>query len=74
MATDLEITNSILTNKNARPPLNDNFYFLNPDELAFFQSQTNISDEDELKAHILAVQARAYEVALYIPIYEITKT
>ncbi|KNZ75147.1 hypothetical protein J132_04632 [Termitomyces sp. J132] len=46
-------------------PLDPTLYALDADELAFFQDQTGISDEQELKQHIVAVQEKAYEVFNY---------
>ncbi|KAG6908904.1 hypothetical protein DXG01_002884 [Tephrocybe rancida] len=44
-------------------PLDDSFYTMeDSDELTFFKQQTGIQDESDLKEHILAVQAKAYEV------------
>ncbi|KAG1760761.1 hypothetical protein EDD22DRAFT_899655 [Suillus occidentalis] len=50
-------------------PLDPNLYGLDPDALEFFQQQTGITEEDDLKRHILAVQAKAFEVAPYPCIY-----
>ena len=38
---------------------------LTEDDLAFFKVQTRIDDDDELKNHIFAVQAKAYGVFPY---------
>jgi hypothetical protein len=38
-------------------------YSPSPDELAFFTSQTGITDQYALKDHIFAVQAKALKVA-----------
>jgi hypothetical protein len=38
---------------------------LDADELAFFKAQTKIQDDDELKSHITAVQAKAYKFYPY---------
>ena len=38
---------------------------LTEDELAFFKAQTKIDDEDELKNHISAVRAKAYNIYPY---------
>lgn len=65
MATDIEKVAAIYANKDTKPPIDESLYSLDPDEYAFFKSQTGISNEDELKAHILAVQARAYEVCVH---------
>ncbi|KJA22934.1 hypothetical protein HYPSUDRAFT_40436 [Hypholoma sublateritium FD-334 SS-4] len=48
-----------------RPPLNPDLYNLQQDELAFFQKLTGITDETELKSHIIYVQAKAYEIYGY---------
>ncbi|KZV91233.1 hypothetical protein EXIGLDRAFT_676304 [Exidia glandulosa HHB12029] len=46
-------------------PLDPSLYAPAPDELAFYKGQTRITDEDELKAHVLKVQRDAYEVWPY---------
>ena len=38
---------------------------LTDEERSFFKQQTGIQDDDELKAHILQVQAEAYKVCNY---------
>ncbi|KAJ7477715.1 hypothetical protein FB451DRAFT_1338814 [Mycena latifolia] len=43
----------------------DEFYVLHPEELSFLKSETGIHDDDELKAHILAIQKEALEVYPY---------
>lgn len=43
-------------------PLDERFYDLTDEDRAFFKQQTGIQDDDELKAHILQVQAEAYKV------------
>ena len=43
-------------------PLDPNLYKLEEDEAAFFKQATGIPDDEELKQHILRVQAEAYEV------------
>ncbi|KAF9466489.1 hypothetical protein BDZ94DRAFT_170819 [Collybia nuda] len=48
-----------------RLPLDECFYSLKGGELAFFQEQTGIKDEGELKKHIIAVQEKAYEIHGY---------
>lgn len=45
-------------------PLDERFYSLSGKELAFFKAHTGIDDDEELKRHIMAVQAKAYEVGL----------
>ena len=46
-------------------PATDTTLSLNEDELAFFKAQTKIDDEEELKNHISAVQAKAYSIYPY---------
>ena len=43
-------------------PLDDTLLELNPEEEAFFKSQTRIQDTDELRKHIVRVQKDAYKV------------
>jgi len=43
----------------------DNMYYLSEQELAFFQSQTGIKDEEELKHHVMSVRAEALTVMPY---------
>ncbi len=45
-------------------PLDESLYKLDDEELAFVKAHSGIEDEEELKKHILAVQAEAYEVSL----------
>lgn len=52
----------ISTIRALRLPLDDRFYSLDGDQLAFFRLHTGIEDEGELKKHILEVQAKAYNV------------
>ena len=51
------------------PPPNglgtEDTFSLTKDELAFFKAQTGIDDEEELKNHIFAIQAKAYSVFPY---------
>jgi hypothetical protein len=44
------------------PALDERLYDLTDEERSFFKHQTGIQDDDELKAHILQVQAEAYKV------------
>ena len=48
------------------PPLDERLYRL---DRAFFKQQTGIKDNDELKTHLLSVQAEAYEVTLFFLLY-----
>ena len=44
------------------PPLDPSFYNLDEEESSFLKTQTGIKDDQELKRHILEVQAEAYAV------------
>lgn len=43
-------------------PFNEELYSLKGEELEFMKKQTDITDEDELKKHVIAVTKEAYEV------------
>ncbi|KIJ16042.1 hypothetical protein PAXINDRAFT_99023 [Paxillus involutus ATCC 200175] len=47
------------------PTLQKQYYRITPEQTEFFKQQTGITDDDELKQHILAVQTEAYKVAPY---------
>ncbi|KAG1747262.1 uncharacterized protein EDB91DRAFT_1235983 [Suillus paluster] len=47
------------------PAVDTNLYSLSSEEAAFFKAQTGIDDDEDLKRHILEVQAKAYELATY---------
>ncbi|RDB23458.1 Methyltransferase ausD [Hypsizygus marmoreus] len=57
--------NSIYADPLKNPPLTEEFYSLAEDEYQFFKSQTGIEEPEELKAHIIAVQKKAYEIYGY---------
>ena len=44
-------------------PLDETLYKIDDQALEFMKSQTGIQDAEELKQHILAVQAEAYAVS-----------
>jgi hypothetical protein len=46
------------------PPLDEQLYSLSDHDLQFFKSQIGIEDDALLKAHIIEIQAKAYEVCL----------
>ncbi|KAF8815539.1 hypothetical protein BYT27DRAFT_7193283 [Phlegmacium glaucopus] len=48
-------------------PLNDNLYYLDADEKDFFQKETKINDDEELKQHIIGVQRKAYSGVFQYP-------
>ena len=47
--------------------LDERFYDLTDEERAFFKQQAGIQDDDELKTHILQVQAEVYKVCRLVP-------
>ncbi|OAX39568.1 hypothetical protein K503DRAFT_769418 [Rhizopogon vinicolor AM-OR11-026] len=47
------------------PAVDASLYSLTSEEAAFFKTQIGIDDDDELKRHIMEVQAKAYKVAPY---------
>ncbi len=47
-------------------PLDEGLYRLESAEITFFKQQTGIDDDDELKTHLLSIQAEAYEVTLFL--------
>lgn len=65
-----QITSSGSTNTPPRDflvmPLDPSLYKLEEDEATFFKQATGIPDDEELKQHILRVQADAYEVHFFI--------
>uniref|UniRef100_A0A8H8CLX6 Methyltransferase domain-containing protein n=1 Tax=Psilocybe cubensis TaxID=181762 RepID=A0A8H8CLX6_PSICU len=59
---------SVNVQSTARPILDPARYSLQDHERQFLELLTGIYDDDELKKHVLAVQAKAYQVPLYSPI------
>lgn len=51
---------------DARPPLDETLYSLEPEDEKLYAEQIGITDPEELKNHILAVQAEAYAVCIMI--------
>lgn len=47
-------------------PLDERLYKLDNAEITFFKQQTGINDDNELKAHMLSIQAEAYKVTLIL--------
>lgn len=45
------------------PTVDTSLYNLSPEQAAFFKTQTGIDDDEELKRHILEVQAKAYKAS-----------
>ncbi|KAG1880093.1 hypothetical protein F4604DRAFT_517966 [Suillus subluteus] len=52
------------------PKLDPNLYRLSSEEAAFFKAQIGIDDDEDLKRHILEVQAKAYKIVPYPCIHE----
>ncbi|TFY67067.1 hypothetical protein EVJ58_g1865 [Rhodofomes roseus] len=50
---------------SGRPALDESYYNPDEEELAFFKSQTGITDEKALKDHIVRIQTDAYQVYPY---------
>jgi len=48
-------------------PLDDTLLELSPEEEAFFKFETGIQDTEELRKHIIEVQADAYKVSCHVP-------
>ncbi|KAM5531491.1 hypothetical protein V8D89_014816 [Ganoderma adspersum] len=46
-------------------PLDESLYRLDEEELTFMKTQSGIEDEEELRKHVLAVQAEAYKIHPY---------
>jgi hypothetical protein len=47
------------------PAVDTSLYSLSSEEAAFFKAQIGIGDDEDLKRHILEVQAKAYKIAPY---------
>ncbi|KAG2154062.1 hypothetical protein DEU56DRAFT_436109 [Suillus clintonianus] len=47
------------------PKVDTSLYKLSPEEYVFFKAQIGIDDDEDLKKHILEIQAKAYEIAPY---------
>jgi hypothetical protein len=43
--------------------IDTSLYSLSSEQAAFFKAQTGIDDDEELKRHILEMQAKAYEAS-----------
>lgn len=56
------------------PALDERLYDLTDEERSFLKQQTGIQDDDELKAHILQVQAEAYKVCNREPLMDILES
>jgi len=54
--------------------LDDTLLGLDPEEEAFFKSETGIQDTEELRKHIIEVQEDAYKVTRCSQVYQISST
>ncbi|KAJ6504201.1 hypothetical protein C8R47DRAFT_1210286 [Mycena vitilis] len=45
-----------------KPPLDENLFTMEDEDLAFLKAQSGIQDPDALKQHVLAIQAKAYDL------------
>ncbi|KAH7922346.1 hypothetical protein BV22DRAFT_1113934 [Leucogyrophana mollusca] len=54
-----------ITDPSRIPALDERFYSLDAEELEFFKSQTGIDNDEQLKTHIVDVQAKAHEIHPY---------
>ena len=65
----LRMSGSLFANPETRPPLDESLYPIKSEEdlelLRFLQNQIGIQDEEELKQHVLRVQAKAYDIYGY---------
>ena len=71
--TGTETTIKPPTSPSRRLPnikLDPSLYNPQPHEVEFFKERTGIEDDEELKAHILAVQKEAWEVSSFDPVQE----
>ena len=50
----------------AEVPLDEQYYRLTPDDVAFLTQQTGIADPEELKRHVVQIQKEAYNVRAQI--------
>ena len=60
-----------MSNNQQRPAtweraLEDEFYQPDEEALAFFKQETRITDEAELKQHIIRVQKEAFSVSIFL--------
>ena len=56
------MTRTLCSQPPTKPPLDENLYCLDGEELAFFRNHTGIQDEQKLKEHIMSIQKKAYNV------------
>ena len=51
-------------NSTEAKPLDPSLYHPESDEVAFLKKEIGVSSDEELKEHVLAIQAKAYEVRI----------
>jgi|ERR1700722_9994223 len=52
----------VTSDMSTKRPLDESLYHLDHDELTFFRTHTGIDNDEDLKSHILSIQAKAYDV------------
>lgn len=59
------MSGSVFANPETRPPLDESLYPVksgeDPELFQFLQKEIGIQDEEELRQHVLRVQAKAYD-------------
>lgn len=45
-----------------KPSVDERFYNLGSEEVQYLKGQTGIEDDDALRAHVMEIQQKAYEV------------
>lgn len=53
---------------DAPPALDENLYALDESEIQLLKSKTGITDDEELRKHVLKVQADIYAVSISCPV------
>lgn len=59
MATSMDATLKII------PPLDDEDFVLDPDDIAFALAETRINTEEALKNHLSGIRVKAYKVSIW---------
>lgn len=57
---------TVQTRLGLTQPLEERLYKLRDDEFEFYRKETSIQDAEEIKKHILNVQAEAYAVSGHV--------
>ncbi|KAG2154061.1 hypothetical protein DEU56DRAFT_726242 [Suillus clintonianus] len=62
----------ITVHTSSIPTVDTSLYSLSPEQAAFFKSQVGIDNDEDLRKHILEVQAKAHKIAPYPCIHAFT--